>query len=82
MDVLDIWNIDVSINTNMCNIRKNISNSMYNQPMKNRQDLKPLDICNTAWKSNKESTSELGVCIVLGVFKGWLNGMDDVITWI
>ena len=53
---------------------------MYNQPVKNRQDLKPLDICNTAWKSNKESTSELGVCIVLGVFIVWLNGMDDVIT--
>ena len=39
---------------------------MDNQPMKNIQDLKPLDISNSVQETNKESTSELGVCIVLG----------------
>ena len=57
-----------------------ITKVICKQPVKNRQDLKPLDICNTAWKSNKESTSELGVCIVLGVFRGMIDGMDDIIT--
>ena len=60
----------------MCNIIIVMTNFMDSQPVKNRQDLKPLDIRNTEQKTNKESTSELGVCIVLGVFKG----MDDVIT--
>ena len=53
---------------------------MDNQPVKNRQDLKPLDISNTGQETNKESTSEYGVCIVIGVFKVMLDGMDDVIT--
>ena len=56
---------------------------MDKQPMKNRQDiLKPLDISNTAQETNEESTSELGVCIVLGVFRGMVDGMDDVVTCI
>ena len=55
---------------------------IYNKPMKNMQDLKPFDINNTAKETNEESTSELGVCIVLGVFRGIVDGMDDVITCI
>ena len=65
---------------NMCNIIPNITNFMDNQRVKNRQELKPLDISITTQKYNKESTSELGVCIVLEVFEGWINGMDDIIT--
>ena len=64
---------------NMCNISPRMTNFMYNQPVKNRQDLKPLDISNTTYKSNKELTCELGVCIVLGLFRGIVDGMDDVI---
>ena len=59
-----------------------MTNFIYNQPMKNRQDLKPLDISNTAQETNNESTSELGVCIVLGLFRGLVNGMDCVITFL
>ena len=55
---------------------------MDNQLVKNRQDLKPLDISSTAYETNEKSTSELGVCIVLGVFRGMVDGMDDVITCI
>ena len=55
-----------------------MTNIIYNQPMKNRQDLKPLDISITTQIYNKESTSELGVYIVLGVFIGRLNDIDDV----
>ena len=59
-----------------------MNNFMDNQPMKNRQDLKPLNISNTAQETNEESTSELGVCKVLGVFIGIVYGMDDVIKCI
>ena len=59
-----------------------MTNSMDNQPVKNRQDLKPLDISNIAYETNKESTSELGVCIVLGVLRGMDDGVDGVITCI
>ena len=55
---------------------------MHNQPVKNRQDLKPYNISNTAYETNEESTSEPGVCLVLGVLKGMVDGMDDVITCI
>ena len=48
----------------------------------NRQDMEPLDISNIAQDTNKESTSGLGVCIVLGVFRGMVDGMDDLITCI
>ena len=48
--------------------------------MKNRQDLKPFDISNTAQETNDESTSELGFCIVLGVFIGMVGGMDGGIN--
>ena len=53
---------------------------MDNQPMKNKQDLKPLNISNTVQETNEESISELGVCIVLGVFIGMLDGMDGDIN--
>ena len=66
----------------MCKISPMMTNIIYNQPMKNRQDLKPLDISNTEQETNDESISELGVCIVLRVFKGMADGMDDVITCI
>ena len=59
-----------------------MTNFMDKKPMKNRQVLKPKDISSIAQETNKESTSELGVCIFLGVFKGWINGMDDFITCI
>ena len=55
---------------------------MDNQPVKNRHDLKPFDISNTAEETNNESITELGVCIVLGVFKGMVDGMDNVIKCI
>ena len=55
---------------------------MYNQPVKNRQEIKPLDISNTAQETNDKSTSELGVYIVLRVFIGMVDGIDDVITCI
>ena len=66
----------------MCNIIPIMTKFMDNQSVKNRQRLKPLDISNTVQETNKESTSEIGVCIVLGLFKGWVNGMGDVITCI
>ena len=59
-----------------------MTNVMDKQLVKNRQDLKPTEISNTAQESNKELTSELRVFIVLGVFKGWVNGMYYVITFI
>ena len=65
---------------NMCKISPMMTTVMDNQPVKNRQELKPFDIRNIAQETNEESTSELGVCIVLGVFKGMVDGMDDVIT--
>ena len=70
------------IDPNMCNIIPMMTKVMDNQPMKNRQDLKPFDISNTAQEINEESTSELGVCIVLGVFKSMVYGMDCVMEWI
>ena len=66
----------------MCNIIPMLTKVMYNQPIKNRQDLKPFDISNTAQETNEESTSELGFYIVLRVLKGMVYGMDDVITCI
>ena len=55
---------------------------MDKELVKNRLDQKALDISNTAQETNEESNSELGVCIVLGLFKGWVNGIDYVITCI
>ena len=66
----------------MYNISPIINKAMYNQPMKNIKDLKPLDISNTAYETNEESTSELGVCIVLRVFKGMVDGMNGIMTCI
>ena len=66
---------------NMCNIIPSMNNFMHNQPMKNRQSLKLAKMSNTAYETDKESTSELGVCIALGVFIGWVNGMNDFITF-
>ena len=59
-----------------CNIIPRITDFMDNQPVKNRQYLKPLDISNTAQETNKESTSELEICIVLGLIRGMVDGMD------
>ena len=60
--------------------------TIYSQPVKSRQDLKPFDISNTWKETNEESTSELGVCIVLGVFRGMVDcmdsGMNGFMTWI
>ena len=67
---------------NMCNISPIMTKVIDNQPIKNRQGLKPFDISNTAQETNEESTSELEVCIVLGVFIGIVDGMDDVIKCI
>ena len=64
----------------MCKISPMMTKVIYNQPVNNRQDLKPFDISNIAQETNEESTSELGVCIILGVFKGMVDGIDDVIT--
>ena len=55
---------------------------MHNQPMKYRQDFKPCKISITASETNEESTSELGIYIVLGLFRGMVDGMDDFITCI
>ena len=66
----------------MFNISPNMTRFMDNQPLKYRKDFKPCKISNIAQETNEESTSELGVCIVLGVFKGMVDGMDDVITCI
>ena len=66
----------------MCKIIPRMNNVMDIQPVKNRKDLKPLDISNTAQETNEESTIELGVCIVLGLFIGMMDGMDDVIKCI
>ena len=59
---------------------------MDNQPVKNRKDLKPFVISNTAQETNEQSTSELGVYIVLGVFICMIYGidgyMDVVMTFI
>ena len=63
------------IDPNMCNIIPNMTNFMNNQPMKYRKDFKPCTI--TLHKRPKEeSTSELGICMVLGLFRGMVDGMD------
>ena len=66
----------------MCNIITMMNNVMDNQPVRNRQDLKPFYTSNNAKETNEESTSELGSCIILWVFRGMVDGMDDVITCI
>ena len=66
--------------SNMCNVSPMMNNFMDNQANKNIQYVEPLEISNTAQETNKDSTSELGVCIVLGVFRGMVDGMDDLIT--
>ena len=67
---------------NMCNISPMMNKFMDNQLVKNGKDLKPFVISNTAQETNEESTSKLGVCIVLGVLKGMVNDMDDFIRCI
>ena len=67
---------------NMCNIIPMMTKVMDNKLVKNIQELKPLDISSTTQENKKESTSELGVCLVLGVFKGMVDGMNYVITCI
>ena len=62
---LEILTIYVYIISKMCKISPNMTNDMANQPVKNNQDLKPTKTSDTAQESKEESTSELGVCIVL-----------------
>ena len=57
-----------------------ITKSMNIELMKNRKDLKPFDISNNAEETNEESTSELGVCIVLRLFIGMVDGMNGGIN--
>ena len=66
----------------MCKIIPIMNKVIYNQPVKNRQDLKPFDISITAQETNEKPTSELGDYIVLGVFIGMVNGIYDVIKCI
>ena len=70
------------IDPHMSKIILMMNKVIYNQLVKNRQDLKPFDISNIVQETNEESTSELGVCIVLVVFRGMVDGMDDVIKLI
>ena len=63
---------------NMFNISQNITKFMDNQPLKYRKYLKPCKISNIRYETNEESTSELGICIVLGLFKGMVYGMGGV----
>ena len=53
-----------------------MTKEMDNQPMKDRKDFKPCKINITAYETNEESTSELGICIVIGLFRGMVDGMD------
>ena len=41
----------------MCKIIPNMINQMYNQPVKNKQDLKPTETSDSAQESMDESTS-------------------------
>ena len=71
----------------MCNISPNMTKFMDNQPLKDMQDFKPCNISNTAYKeTNEESTSELNICIVLGVFRGIIysmyGGMNDFMKFL
>ena len=52
---------------------------MNNQPVKNKQDLKPFDISNTAQETHEEWTTEVAICIILGVLIGMVKGIFDVI---
>ena len=58
------------------NISPNMTKVMDNHPLKYRKDIKPCKIGNTAYETNEESTSELEICIVLGLFIGMVDGMD------
>ena len=60
----------------MFNISPNITKDMDNQPLKYRKDFKPCKINITTYETNEESTSELGICIVFGLFRGMVDGMD------
>ena len=46
---------------------------MDNHPLKYRKDFKPCKINITAQETNDESTSELGICIVFGLFRGMVD---------
>ena len=60
----------------MLNISPNITKDMDNQTLKVRKDFKSCKINITAYETNEKSTSELGICIVLGLFRGMIEGMD------
>ena len=44
--------------------------------MKDRKYFKPCKITITAYETNEESNSELWICIVFGLFRGMVDGMD------
>ena len=50
---------------NMCKKSSKMNNEISNQLVKNKQDLKPIEISDSALESNGKSTSEIWVCIVL-----------------
>ena len=52
----------------------NMTKFMDNQPMKYRKYFKPCNISNTALETNEGSTNELGICIVLGLFRVMVDG--------
>ena len=54
---------------------------MDNKPVKDRKYFKPCNISNIAKETNEGSTSVLGICIVLGVFIGMVDGMDGGINY-
>ena len=61
----------------MFNIIPNMTKFMDNQTLKYRKDFKPCNINIIAEDINEESTSELGICIVLGLLRGMVYCMDD-----
>ena len=66
------------IDPKICKISPMMTKVMDNQLVNTIEDLEPYNISSTAQETNEESTSELGVCIVLGVFRCMVYGMYDV----
>ena len=61
----------------MFNISPSMTKVMDNKPLEVRKDFKSCKINITTYKeTNDESTSELGICIVLGLFRAMVDGMD------
>ena len=49
---------------------------MDNKPLKYRKYFKPCKINITASETNEESTGDVGIYIVFGLFIGMVDGMD------